>query len=265
MSPKHKNVYERSSGQLKDEAERLRTFDMPTQASIAAIGDLTSGEFVLDIGAGENLGLSNYVQGHKANYVALDTRHEALMEQKENGALVMEGDARSLPKFTVQFDVSHARFVLAHFVPSDQRRIVNGSLACIKPDGKAIFIDYDWTAMSGSDVVTRLRDFTLGRIKNFDASFGAESKEKVSDYAGEGYEITEQRTHPPKIYDYRPAVGLREVTLKSLELSEGTEEEVAEVNEIFDDLEREAASGNPPGFHMPDIVALVVKDPKLVK
>ena len=255
------NVYEQSPGALQAESERLRTFDMPTQVSIEAISDVQPGTAVLDIGSGENPSLNKYVHDRDATYVAFDIRAGALAEQQAEGALALMGDARELPIADESLDVVHARFVLGHFSTPDRAQIMNEAMRCLKPDGKAVFIDYDWTAMHGSDAINQLRDFTIQNIGVFDAAYGARSTSETAANLSGAADVTELRKSSPLLADYTGPLKLREITLKGLEASHADTSLVAEANAIFNALEAESRSDDAPGFYMPDMVATIVHKP----
>lgn len=258
-----RNVYVEHSGELNTEIERLRSFDLPTATSIDAIGTIQPNTTVLDIGSGENPSLNNYIQGKNGYYIAFDTRHSAVVEQSHHGSAAVQGDARFLPFANNAVGVAHARFVLGHFRPEDRKQAANETLQCVKPGGEAVFIDYDWTAIDGSPAMIALRDFTLSNIKVFDAAYGSYSLEELSAMGGNQVTTKEVRTKSPQLFDYKPVLGLRQITLKGLELANASEELVDQANSIFDALELEASMKKPPGFTMPDIVAVVLTKSEL--
>lgn len=255
------NIYEAQTQPLQVESERLRSYDIPTQASIRAIGMLQPGEVLLDIGAGESQVLGAWAAGQSGRYVAYDIRHTPLMEQTSAGRWAVEGDARSLPFSNSSAQIAHARFVLAHFKEEDRRQIFSEAMRVVKPGGNAVFIDYDWIAMRGTDAVNNLRDFTLGNIPIFDAGFGARSAEELKEYGGDAMVVEEQRTCSPLLIEYSPMLSLQQVTLSALRNVCAGESRIAEAISIFADIRTEASLHTPPGFYMPDMVAIVVGKP----
>ncbi len=257
------NVYQNQTGPLDAEADRLRNFDVPTQASIEAIGPIQAGTKVLDIGSGENLGFGGYVRAQGADYISLDIRHGSLIEQSIAGGHAVEGDARALPFPENSVDTAHARFVLAHFGHEDRGKIVAETLNSLKPSGQAVLIDYDWTAIDGSEAMLRLRDFTLENVKIFDGKFGADSVGELGHNVAGQAGVYEVRTSSPHLVDYAPVLGLRQVTLRSLVMSGAGPDLIDQATSIFDRLVEEAESEHPPGFRMPDMVAVVVTKPEV--
>lgn len=255
----HESVYTANAVELGDESKRLREFDMPTKISIDAIGPLRPESVLLDIGAGENPGLREYALDSDAHYVPLDIREEPLKEHQQFDTAPLLADARDLSFIESGIvDVVHSRFVLGHLPQEGRTSMVSGSLKTLKPGGKAVFIDYDWTSMHGSDAVNKLRDFTLSEITIFDAGFGAKSAEELSAIAGDTVSLESKRTSPPLQKDYRPMLGLRQVTLKGLEVQGASEDKIKTAEEIFDAIAKEAESEQAPGFYMPDIVSVTI-------
>jgi ubiquinone/menaquinone biosynthesis C-methylase UbiE len=252
------NVYENQDGPLDAETQRLRTFDAPTQVSIEALGTISQDDKILDIGAGENPTLRGYIQQHGGNYIASDIRFEATAEQLQGGALAVQGDAKNLAFSNESLNATHARFVLGHFPAEARKQLVSEALRVLKPGGKAVLIDYDWTKMHGSDAVNAVRDFTLNNITIFDASYGSKSQNEIQEFVGEEVAVSEVRKSPPLMTEYAPLISLRQVTLAGLERQQSSNELKQQASQIFDLVEQEAASADAPGFYMPDMVTVVV-------
>lgn len=257
-SPKQ-NVYE-SSPSLDTESKRLRSFDIPSRFSTEVLGAIPAGATVLDIGSGENPALNSYVDEQDGHYIAFDFRTDAVSEQLGYGAIAVRGDALALPFQAESVDIAHSRFVLAHF-PAEKRAVmIDEIIDTLTPEGKAVLIDYDWSAMHGSPVFNRLRDFTINNISLFEADYGASSAEEIAQFTGDKATVTEtDRQHSPHLFDYGPALTIRQVTLAGLERQGSAQELIDEANAIFDELESEANSENPPGFYMPDMVAVTLQ------
>lgn len=260
MVTKPENVYE-NPAVLSEESARLREFDVPTKSSLEAIGPLTPGSVLLDIGAGENPGLGNYTRDSGASYISFDVRRDALIEQAQLGAFAVQGDARQLPFLSDSIQTAHARFVLGHFDEEARGQIVEETLRTVKSGGSAVFIDYDWNAIDGSEAILRLGDFTLENISSFDAGYGAKSSNEIEQLLGESVEVEEKRTKTPQMFNYAPVLSLRQVTLKGLEIAGADMSLFDQANAIFDALAQEASSNEPPGYYMPDMVAVIVRKP----
>ncbi len=243
---------------MKQESIRLRDFDMPNQVSIDSIHDLRSGQNVLDIGAGENTKLGEYVRHQGAHYIAFDFREEPLLAHKQAGSTVVQGDALKLPFNNGSMDRVHARFVLSHFAKDKREAIINDAFSKLltSPIGELTIIEYDWTVMHGSPLINHWRDFTLEHFNVFSPSYGSKVTDEVKATLGDKARISEHRVSPDKQYDYRPALGLREITLKSLEVQHNDRSVIDEAIKIFNDIKDEAESANPPGFNMPDFVVV---------
>ena len=65
------NIYE-AGVSLGCESARLRNFDIPTEVSLEAMGEINSGDVVLDIGAGSNISLGEVVRDKGGEYIAFD-------------------------------------------------------------------------------------------------------------------------------------------------------------------------------------------------
>lgn len=249
---------------MKQESERLRKFDMPNQVSIDSLGDLKSGQNVLDIGAGENTKLGEYIRHQGAHYIAFDVRKDALHEQIKAGSAAVQGDALSLPFAYESMNYVHARFVLSHFEKAKRQAIMKESFGKLakEPRGQLTIVEYDWTVMHGSPLMNRWRDFTLKHFTVFSPSYGSEVTDEVKETLGKEAVINERRVTPEKQFDYRPALGLREITLKSLEIQHADKSVIDEAVEIFAELKKESDMPEPPGFYMPEFV-VVTAIPKL--
>ena len=254
-----KNIYEAvPDSSLDQERARLRSFDLPTQVSVQAIGSLDNDSVLLDVGSGENPGLKTYAQAEGARYIAIDIRPKALTEQHDQHAIAVQADARTLPIAESVIDVAPSRFVLAHFTnKEDRKKIVKEAFRVVTPGGKAVFIDYDWTAMRGSSSLIRLRDFTLGNISIFDAGYGVDSKQEIGRFLDNKAVIEELRVSPPILQDYESVLALRQVTLRALRQQTASQNLIDEANAIFDGIQAESTLENPPGFHMPDMVGVI--------
>lgn len=288
--------------ELGPESERLKRFEIPNIFSLNLMGDIPEGALIADIGAGENPGIRTAVQNSKANYLAIDIpqRSKALLEHGSNNSLIYISDARELGFNGHIADIVHSRFLLGHINnPNDRELIIKNLVGLTKPDGKTILIDYDWSGLRGSEAVNNLREFMRNNIWIFDGFYGANSASEIADLIGSDYQVKEIRKTSPLLgaedkIQYAPAVTLRNgmigfivgqtADLDSIQalrdaVSDGAPREtidkafqamaqsadkslIVQTNQIFDALELEASSDNPPGFYMPDMVATVIESTK---
>lgn len=261
MTSSPKNVYE-SSSPMTEESERLRTFDIPTQVSVSAIAPLKQDETVLDIGAGENPALGQFVHEQGGNYIALDFRYDAAQKQHDAGAAALQGDIRALPIAKESVNTVHSRFVLSHFTPEDRKRAIADMYDKVTPGGRLIFIDYDWSAIDGSEAIRKLRDLTIEHVTVFDAAYGGKLLSEVGEVLCEDLSVAQTVKQSPLLKEYQHVTSLRQVTIRGLEVSGATKEVIEYTHSVFDEIEAEAELPNPPGFLMPDIVALTTYKPE---
>lgn len=255
MAGKPSNIYEADGNKLSEENERLSNFDLPTKVSVDAIGPLDQGMSVLDVGAGPNTSLLDYVRSQGGEYTALDKNVDFLSKQKKAGATCVEGDARQLPLGDENFDVVHARFVISH-LGSQKQKAIKEAVRVTKPSGRAIFMDYDWTTAKGSAAFEKVKDFMVNGGFLFDAGFGGSLEEEVRNSGVHG-KINRKVYPPAPMSDYSQVLKLREAGTTDLKL-QGNDEAAKNWNNVLDELQKEAESSDPPGFYFPGIVAVSV-------
>jgi SAM-dependent methyltransferase len=257
MQSEPANIYE-SGAELDQEADRLRDFDLPTQVSLKGIGELAPGFSFLDIGAGANTSLGSYIRAHGGTYTAFD-RNEAFLErQRASGVTAVQGDARKMPFNHESFDITHARFVLAH-LGVDKQGVMRQIITVTKPGGRAIFIDFDWTTAHGSDTFNRIRDLFMAEML-FDAAFGSRLEAEVRDTISiDVAAIKVARYTAPKMSDYAQVLSLRKAATTDLMLQHASPELIYKCASLFDQLETESKSSNPEGFYFPDFVTVIAK------
>ncbi|HEY4964520.1 MAG TPA: methyltransferase domain-containing protein [Candidatus Saccharimonadales bacterium] len=255
MSSEPSNIYEADGNEFTEEKERLSSFDLPTTVSIEVIGALKQGVAVLDVGAGPNTSLFNYVNLQGAVYTALDKNTDFLDRQKGAGAIGIIGDARNIPVDNGAFDITHTRFVISH-LGSEKQKSIREILRVTKSKGKAVFLDYDWTTAQGSVVFEKVKEFMINGGFLFDADYGAELENEVKGSLVSG-RIDSVRYPATQMTDYSQIIKLREAGTTDLRM-QGKEDAALEWNQILDDLQIEADSDNPPGFYFPGIVAVTL-------
>lgn len=249
MSNDPANIYESSQSRFNQETERLAGFDLPTRISIEALGAISPGTGVLDVGAGPNTGLGDYIRSRQAQYVALDKNAAFLEKQKLAGAETVLGDIRRLPFEDASFDICHVRFVVSH-LGQDKQKAIREVLRVTRPGGRAVFIDYDWTTAHGSPAYDRVKDFMLHAGFLFDADFGAELAEQVRHAATDETAVAVEHSSPARMLDYSQVLKLREAGAADLSL-QGKDDAVANWYRVLDELQKESESDNPPGFFFP--------------
>jgi ubiquinone/menaquinone biosynthesis C-methylase UbiE len=250
------NIYE-AQVNLDAETERLRNFTWPTAVSVEIIGEIKPGTSVLDVGAGSNTGLGDYVRSHGGTYVALDKNTDFLEQQRIAGATIIEGDVRQMPVENHLFDICHVRFVLAH-LGSDKLVAIRNIFDATKDEGKAVFMDYDWNEAHGSDAFNALRDLFIGDML-FDAGFGADLQTTIKTALQEsGVTYSSKRFSHEKMFDYAQILNLRNAASTDLKVQNAAQSLINHCDAVFDNLKLEAEMDEPPGFHFPDIVAITV-------
>lgn len=247
------NIYE-SPVPLDQEHNRLKDFGLPMSVSLEAIGDIAPGSTILDIGAGSNPSLGTYLRDKQVNYTALDQNLEFLNVQQAAGSQTIRGDIRNLPIAPGGFDVAHTRFVIAH-LGEDQGKAIQQVFRTVKPGGKAIYIDYDWTQASGSLAFNEIRDLFIKDML-FDAAFGSRLETSVKAALSEtAVSVTSTRFSAPRMFDYSQLLNLREAANIDLTL-QNKDELIDTCNRLFDELALESESESAPGFQFPDFVTV---------
>jgi SAM-dependent methyltransferase len=256
MNKKPSNIYE-ANVKIDSEQTRLREFSWPYEVSIDLIGDIIKDTLFLDIGAGSNTMLSEYIRAAGAKYIALDSNRGFLGLQARSGAETVAGDLRQLPIDDNSFDVCHARFVLAH-LGKDKAKGAKEAIRVVNRPGQVIFMDYDWTSAHGSEVFNGIRGLFCEHML-FDASFGAKLEGTVRSVLPEHAQLTTKRYALPKMTDYSLVLNLRGAARVDLEIQDADKVVADQCNRLFDKLKHEADSADPPGFYFPEIVAVVVE------
>ena len=257
------NIYEATGKQeeLVEEAERLRSFNYPAQVSVELLQPyLEPGKKFLDVGAGENSVLGDYLRGTGMTYLALDTRESAMQEQQTAGALAVVGKADKLPFADSSVDVSHTRFVLAWLKPEVRHEAITESLRVASE--RAVYLDYDWGAMGGTEEVETLRDLAVevSAKLGFDGLYGQRLKADVEAVVGGGGAVTERRYNRGP-GDYTEELKMIFTPMTNIAKSKLPEEEsVQRLAQALADFETAAEQPDsaPRPFTVPDIVAVEV-------
>ena len=255
MNKGQANIYEVEGGNLTQETERLRGFDLPTRVSIEVITPISTGVKFLDIGAGPNTQLLEFVHLQGGIYTALDKNPDLLKAQSLAGATTVKGDIRDLPLQNSSFDIVHARFVIAH-LGEDKQKAIREAIRVTKPGGKAIFIDYDWSSARGSDAYNKVRDFMINGGFLFDADFGATLEKAVRESSAYGT-LSTKSIEPAFMSDYSQVLKLRQAGITDLRM-QNNEAGVDEWISVLDDLQKESETNEAPGFHFPGMNLVVL-------
>lgn len=259
MSLKPVNIYE-AGVNLIGESARLRNFDLPTEVSLDAIGEIDSGAVVLDIGAGSNTTLGEIVREKGGEYIAFDRNQSFLSLQRSAGARVIYGDARQLPFEHDSFDITHMRFVLAHLA-QDKQSVIQQAMDITKHRGEVVFIEYDWTTAHGSDAFNDMRDLFISSML-FDAAYGSKLEADVRNTISDSdTAVLVSRNSAPKMFDYSQILTLREAANKDLAIQQVKPALIQSCNDMFDQLQQESEQETPPGFYFPDFVTVRLTKP----
>lgn len=125
------------------------TFGFSSKMLRSCAGEIAVSSDVLQMGAtfGDQIGVAAAKVGIYGHYDLLDVSMAQLRHQRNKYCYLypfmrfVNGDASEPPKR--KYDVVIC-YMLLHEVPSATRaRIVNNALDCLKPGGKAVFVDYN--------------------------------------------------------------------------------------------------------------------------
>lgn len=104
----------------EQEIERLRSFEFPDQVSITEIGEAKNLS-VVDVGAGSNTKLEEYITLGGGKYFAADINRRTLLVRSGQK---MQTDAKSLPIIKMEGDrtLIHERFLLMNLGSDNNKR-----------------------------------------------------------------------------------------------------------------------------------------------
>lgn len=277
---------------MRAEADRLGEAESEinqasNRLSIMMAGDVGPHHEFLDVGAGENTGLRDHYRAPAidAMYTALDVRPEAVARRQETDdirsrSIVMDiREGLHLPDASMH--VVHARYVSAYFEggmptkpeaydddpsapdePRDRQRLFEELYRVTAPGGRMVVIDYDWSRARGSWAVEQLRNMGIDYISRFDADLGRTlGQELQRQFHGRGAQVITQRHDFPHTTDYTPLLKLRPIITQGLLLEPNGAELSQAAAELFDHIQAEANSPNPPGYAFPSAVGVAVLKP----
>lgn len=158
---KEPNIYKRDI--ISEEEKKRLSIDIIGSCSREMLGDSLQGKTVLDVGAGPNIILGEYVRSKGGEYIAFDVSESYLREQKSSGALPVQGIVEELPFRTESVDVVHTRLVLMHLMPEQREKALAETIRVSKE--RSIFMEGDWAGFINEEPsVNIFRDFGFNGI-----------------------------------------------------------------------------------------------------
>lgn len=276
---------------MRAEAERLGEAESEinqgsNRLSIMLAGTVLPHHEFLDVGAGENTGLRDHYRSPEVNavYTAVDVREDAVEHRRQTDdarsrSLVMNvREGLSFPDNSMH--VVHARYLSAYFPggtpakpeaydapgapqePRDRMQLFEELYRVTMSGGRMVVVDYDWSRVRGSWAVEQLRDMGIDYIKGFDADLGRTlDRELLQQFHGRGAQFEAYRQDFPHTTDYTPLLKLRPIITRGLLQEADGERLSAMANQLFDNIQAEADSPNPPGYTYPPAVGVAVLKP----
>lgn len=246
-----------------EEIERLKKIDYPNFASIELIDgiDLKDKKF-LDVGAGSNSNLGEFVKKNGGNYIALDLRMEMLkniekqFEQNNLNFYGIQASVKDLPFSEESIDFIHQRFVLMHLSVEDQKKAVEEILRVSK--NESFLLEYDWGVLSSKeneDILGEFRELSFQLMDKFKIdTFVGNKLKNILDEVGQNSTISIKRFSREEA-DYTNE--LIDLCAISIQMSRNIlkDEYLAEK---FDKL-RDKLNNNYIKFIPPDIVSAVIR------
>ena len=255
------NVYRR--GAVGDaEAERLVALDVPDRFSRELLGD-PSGRDVLDVGAGPNVRLGQWVESQGGHYHVIDPWETAQRAHIDAGHDVIDGaDVVSLlgdrRVRDACFDVGHARFLLCH-VPADLRaRGIAGMLRVC--DEGVVIIEHVAEALGGSPGAEQVKAVLRDVDADPDIVFTAFYEDHVlldaqAAVAGRSYAVAQHRlVRPEGAFHDELVIGAERLLLPVASQRPDLGRRMAAAIETLKKERRDEAAT----LHMPDLIAVVV-------
>lgn len=246
-----------------EETERLQDEEAnkyPHELSCKVLID-PKDKSVLDVGAGPNLMLSEYVNNKGGSYVPLDINLEAL-KSHETGLSFCHiiGDIRDneviQEVYRCNFDIIHTRFLLMHLPKEDRPKVLEALIDAGKE--QVVFLEHDWQSFHGSSQINKFRDFVLGFADELGFDFFYGSKLEAEAQAATDQEVTVKKHQRPEgLYYYE--LGPRVKSFRSiLKKTQASEKKVKQFEEIITLINFEAELPQPHGFVPPAVVCAMV-------
>ena len=130
--------------------QRIESFFDPGSRRLLKAAGMGPGWSCLEVGAGAGSIASWMAErvGHEGEVVAVDLDVGFLDAAQLPGVRIIEGDIRQLNFHAARFDLVHARYVLVH--NADFQVILDAMLAALKPGGRLVLEEPDFTAARGA-------------------------------------------------------------------------------------------------------------------
>lgn len=253
----------KKEGVPTEEIERLKKIDYPNFASIELIDGIDlNGKKFLDVGAGSNSNLGEYVKKNGGNYIAFDLRMEMLkniekqFEQNNLNFYGIQASVKDLPFSDESIDFIHQRFVLMHLSMEDQKKAVEEILRVSK--NESFLLEYDWGSLlskENEDILGEFRDLSFQLMDKFKIDpFVGNKLKNILDEVGQDSTISIKRFSREEA-DYTNE--LIDLCAISIQMSRNIlkDEYLAEK---FDKL-RDKLNNNHIKFIPPDIVSATIR------
>ena len=248
----------------QEEIERLKQMEYPNFVSETLLNKFDlEGKKILDIGAGPNARLAEFISRKKGMYVPLDIRADVLTEMKGKLESVgmpfygVRGDVKALPFADRSFDLIHQRFVLMNIDPEARKLALEEALRVGKEN--LLFLEYNWRTLKSSErpkTIERFRDLAFQIFTRFstDPYMGEKFKELFDEvnprleYSLQSFKREEDVANTPElILNLRGFYQVAKNFLKDENLAE-------ESKKLIEELEK-----SPIKFTPPEIVVAIIK------
>ena len=171
-----------------EEVERLKSFQYPDRVSIIEIGD-PNGISLIDVGAGPNHNLEEYVKSKGGKYTAMDINLGFLKNRTKDNkdpGVSIQADAKNLPFDGGQGSkrLVHERFLLMNLSKDeDKSAAVKEALRTAGDKGMCLFIDYDWNGFRAEGVMQEFGRLSKELLSSMgvDVNFGMRSQKFIED------------------------------------------------------------------------------------
>ena len=159
----------------QEEIERLKQIEYPHLASEVLLNQFNlEGQKILDVGAGPNTKLAEFVAGKKGVYMPLDIRIDMLKEMRVKLFITdipffgITGDVKALPFANETFDFVHQRFVLMNIAPETRKKALEEALRVGKEN--ILLLEYNWKTFRSTknpETIERFKDLAFQMFARF--------------------------------------------------------------------------------------------------